>query len=102
MPVSSKEFLDIQATIECTFTLKHVRDMIIIYSQSTIQISTHNTARSFKKYIYKLSGFGFESGRCLWVIDNLAHRLPSRNKNLVLVVKKYAKADIKVSCPYPV
>ena len=35
MPVLSKEFLDIQATIECIFTLKRVRDMI----------STHNTAR---------------------------------------------------------
>ena len=32
-PVSSKEFLDIQATIECGFTLKRVRDMIRTYSQ---------------------------------------------------------------------
>ena len=31
VPVSSKEFLDIQATIECRFTLKYVRDMIITY-----------------------------------------------------------------------
>ena len=30
-PVSSKEFLDIQATIECRFSLKCVRDMIITY-----------------------------------------------------------------------
>ena len=30
-PVSSKEFLDIQATIKCRFTLKSVRDMIITY-----------------------------------------------------------------------
>ena len=30
-PVSSKEFLDIQATIECEFTLKRVRDMIRTY-----------------------------------------------------------------------
>ena len=29
----SKEFLDIQATIECRFTLKRVRDMIRTYSQ---------------------------------------------------------------------
>ena len=29
---SSKEFLDIQATIECRFTLKRVRDMIRTYS----------------------------------------------------------------------
>ena len=33
MPVSSKEFLDIQATIECAFTLKRVRDMTRTYSQ---------------------------------------------------------------------
>ena len=31
-PVSSKEFLDIQATIEPGFTLKRVRDMIRTYS----------------------------------------------------------------------
>ena len=31
--VSSKELLDIQATIECGFTLKRVRDMIRTYSQ---------------------------------------------------------------------
>ena len=30
-PASSKEFLDIQATIECRFTLKRVRDMIKTY-----------------------------------------------------------------------
>ena len=33
MPASSKEFLDIQATIECGFTLKYVHDMIRTYSQ---------------------------------------------------------------------
>ena len=32
-PASSKEFLDIQATIECGFTLKRVRDMTRTYSQ---------------------------------------------------------------------
>ena len=32
-PASSKEFLDIQATIECGLTLKRVRDMIKTYSQ---------------------------------------------------------------------
>ena len=30
VPASSKEFLDIQATTECGFTLKRVRDMIVI------------------------------------------------------------------------
>ena len=36
MPASSKEFLDIQATIECGFTLKHVRDMTRTYSQRNV------------------------------------------------------------------
>ena len=31
-PASSKEFLDIQATIECEFTLKRVSDMTRTYS----------------------------------------------------------------------
>ena len=31
-PASSKEFLNIQATIECGFTLKHVHDMTRTYS----------------------------------------------------------------------
>ena len=33
LPVLSKEFLDIQATMECGFTLKHVSDMIKTYCQ---------------------------------------------------------------------
>ena len=32
-PVLSKESLDIQATTECGFTLKHVRDVVRTYSQ---------------------------------------------------------------------
>ena len=32
-PASSKEFLDIQATVECGFTLNLVRDMIKTYNQ---------------------------------------------------------------------
>ena len=32
-PVSSKEFFDSQATIECGFTLKRVWDMIRTYNQ---------------------------------------------------------------------
>ena len=33
MSILSKEFLDSQATIECGFTLKHLRDMARTYSQ---------------------------------------------------------------------
>ena len=35
---SSKEFLDIQATVECGFTLKLVRDMIKTYNQSKTKV----------------------------------------------------------------
>ena len=35
-PASSKEFLDIHATIECGFTLKHKRDMARPYNVSVI------------------------------------------------------------------
>ena len=42
--VLSKDFLDIQATIECRFTLKHVCDMIKTCSQT--QVSSHNTVQS--------------------------------------------------------
>ena len=35
----SKEFLDIQATIECGFTLERVRDMIRTYSQTELLMS---------------------------------------------------------------
>ena len=37
-PASSKEFLDIQATIECGFTLKRVRDMTRTYNYLLITI----------------------------------------------------------------
>ena len=33
MPASTKEFLDIQTTIECGFTLKRACDIIRIYSK---------------------------------------------------------------------
>ena len=36
VPASSKEFLDIQATIECGFTLKRVCDMTRTYSLSLV------------------------------------------------------------------
>ena len=38
-PVSSKEFLDIQTTIEYRFTRKRVRDMIITHSRLGIFIN---------------------------------------------------------------
>ena len=41
-PASSKEFLDIQATVECGFTLKLVRDMIKTYNVNPSVSATRN------------------------------------------------------------
>ena len=38
MPASSKEFLDIQAIIECEFTLKRIPDMTRTYSQEHLTL----------------------------------------------------------------
>ena len=50
VPVSSKEFLDIQAAIECRFTPKRVRNMRTNTVKYNVQISTHNTAQSFGQF----------------------------------------------------
>ena len=52
MPVSSKESLDIQATIKCRFTLKYVRDMIITYSHyySRLAKTLLNVQRNLRPY----------------------------------------------------
>ena len=67
-PASNKEFLDIQATIECGFTLKRVRDMIRTYSQMhrTEKYSQHSSIilsvwLNGWVFVYELSGCGFES-----------------------------------------
>ena len=70
MLVSSKEFHDIQATIECGFSLKRLRDMIRTYSQihRTGKYSQHSSIiwsvwPNGWVFIYELSGCEFES-RC--------------------------------------
>ena len=37
-PTSSEKFLDIQATIECAFTLKHVCDMTRTYRRTILSV----------------------------------------------------------------
>ena len=54
---SSKEFLDIQATIECGFTLKRVCDMTRTYSQLPItitQLKTSNKSENLLNQIRKI------------------------------------------------
>ena len=48
-PVLSEEFLDIQATIECRFTLKLVCNMIIPYTQ-TYSLQVGVIAKCKKNY----------------------------------------------------
>ena len=46
VPVSNKEFLNIQATTERIFTLKSVRDMIVTYNNTSFrQVSFYRTHR---------------------------------------------------------
>ena len=68
VPASSKEFLDIQVSIECGFTLKRVRDMARTYSQMhrTDKYSEHRSiiwpvSLNGWVFAYELSGSGFES-----------------------------------------
>ena len=77
-PALSKEFLDIQATIECEFTLKRARDTTRTYSQMhrTDKYSQHS---STIWPVYKLSGCGFESNCshlkvCNFIKMRLQHR----------------------------
>ena len=69
----SKEFLDIQATIECGFTLKRVRDRIRTYSQFrvsdyTIQnalfggVKITKNATDTSKHKYEGYGIWFDEG----------------------------------------
>ena len=65
---TSKEFLDIQATIECGFTLKRVGDMTRTYSQMhrTDKYPEHSSiiwpvGPNGWVFVYKLSDSGFES-----------------------------------------
>ena len=87
-PASSKEFLDIQATIECGFTLKRVRDMIRRYSQMhrTDKYSEHSSIiwsiwPNGWVFFYKLSGSGFESSCSHLKLSPFGHSDPSSSLN---------------------
>ena len=67
-PVSRKEFRDIQANIECGFTLKREHDMVKIYSHMQLRdkYSQHSSIiwpvwLNSWVFVYKLSGCGFQS-----------------------------------------
>ena len=67
-PVLREEFLDIQAFIECRFTLKLVRDTIITM-HCTDKYSRHSfnhlaSLANWLSAVDELSGLGFESRCC--------------------------------------
>ena len=51
-PVLSNEFLEIQATTGCRFTLKRICDMIEHTVIRTLQISAQNTTQSIMKELF--------------------------------------------------
>ena len=84
-PASSKEFLDIQATIECGFTLKRVRDMIKTYShkESCLIINGKQSVKlksdsiRFKNYFKQLA----VPFKVYADFECLLKRIPSNDKN---------------------
>ena len=96
---SSKEFLDIQASIECRFTLKLVRDMIIIYSQM------HGTDKYSKQssiispvwlnawvFVYELIRCGCESRCCH--LNYCQRRDTLNNYNQIIITKDDKNNDM--------
>ena len=73
MPVSSKEFLDIQATIECRSTPKQVRDMKRTYRQMHLTDKYSQlgwiiwlVGPNGWVFVYELRGLGFKSSCGHW------------------------------------
>ena len=69
MPVSRKEFLDIQATMKCRFTLKRVHDMIRTYIHSN---------QGYKKSLLSLVTRIYLENRQVWKIFLGSYNLDTR------------------------
>ena len=65
---SNKEFLDIQATIECGFTLKRVRGMTRTYSQliRLLSLIVEKGMGIFSKSFIRVAWFGRAGDNVLW------------------------------------
>ena len=66
-PVSSKEFLDIQATIECRFTLKCVLGMIITYSRKRLFVKFY--VIKYFVYMVVIANFTIKRARLVFVVN---------------------------------
>ena len=110
VPASSKKFLDIQATIECGFTPKHIHDMTRTYNQmyNTDKYSEHSSILWQVRlngwlFVYELSGSEFESSCspiCNWFVDNKLsiHFSEAKTKSIFFAckhrIKKLQKLEI--------
>ena len=93
MPALSKEFLDIQATIECGFTLKHVCDLTRTYSQMhcTDKYSENSSIiwpvwPNGWVFVYKLNGSGFESNCSHLTIHVLLSKVETRFPPVIIII----------------
>ena len=71
MPASSKEFLDIQATIECGFTLKCIRDVTRTYHQMHCTDKYSQQSSIIWPVLHILQGRSSLTFRQLWNVDSL-------------------------------
>ena len=82
-PVLSNAFLEIQATIECEFTLNCVWDLVRIYNQMHSQQSSIIWLVWLNGWvlIYKLTGCGFESH---WSHLFIHHQCTKKLKSFII------------------
>ena len=87
--LQARSFLTFRQTVECGFTMKLVRDMIITYSQvhPTDKYSQHSSIvwpiwLNDWVFVYKLSGCGFESCCCHLINLYISYTLTIWLRNL--------------------
>ena len=107
-PASSKEFLDIQATVECGFTLKRVRDMTRTYSpkyqylinkRQGVGINHFNDPEAFIEYSNDMHDVYKNVDECnpdkenkiLIVFDDMIANMIHNKKLISIVAKLYIR-----------
>ena len=104
-PASSKEFLDIQATIECGFTLKRVRDMIKTYSHDYCHVEMPTKDNNIIKYNHgeksmKLPFLIYADLKCL--LEKMSTCQNNPNKSSTTKINKHTPSGYSIftSCSF--
>ena len=99
-PVSSREYLDIEGTIECRFTLKRVRDMITTYSQP--KTSSYSTHRKHDIFVHSRNtlNYGVKSLKALG--PHTRNSLPENIKSTIsiFIFKDFTKKWFGSKCKW--